>query len=329
MQSQFDYISDLSMGYWKSQVLIVAVEFKIFTLLHKTTLSASDISKQIKADKRATEMLLNALVGLRLLSKKGRLFKNNAISNIFLVEKLPYYQGDRIRLTKNLWDNWTKLGKAIKSGKPVSFINACKKVDPKRRKVFISAMRDFSVLKSKLVAEKLDLSGRELLLDLGGGPGSYAIEFVKSNPKLNAVVYDLNGVTKITKKYISDAKLTKRIKTMEGECVNGSYGKELYDVIFISNLLHMYDENINLGIIRKCKQALKSKGMIVIHDFLLDASMTESPFGAIFSLNMLVGTHGGRNYSDNEIKGWLNKSGFVKARKTMVDADTGMIIAFK
>ncbi|MGR3316905.1 MAG: methyltransferase [Candidatus Anammoxibacter sp.] len=329
MQSQFDYISDLSMGYWKSQVLIVAVEFNIFTLLHKTELSTSAICRQIKTDKRATEMLLNALVGLRLLSKKGDLFRNNSISNMFLVEKQPCYQGDRILLTKNLWDNWTKLGKAIKSGKPVSFFNASKKVDPKKRKVFISAMRDFAVLKSKLVAEKLDLSGRKLLLDLGGGPGSFAIEFVKANPELNAVVFDLNGVTRITKRFISGAKLIKRIKTITGECIKDSYGEALYDVIFISNLIHMYDEKINLRIIKKCKRALKNEGMIVIHDFLLNPSMTESPFAAIFSLNMLVGTHGGRNYSEKEVKGWLNKSGFVRSRKIRVDSDTGMLIGFK
>lgn len=329
MQAQFDYISDMSLGYWKSQILIVAVELKIFTLLHKKERSAIAIAGLIKRDKRATEMLLNALVGLEFLNKRGEFYKNKPISESFLIEGKPLYQGNRIRLSKNLWDNWTKLGRAIKTGGPVSFINACRKVDPKRRKVFISAMRDFAVLKSKQVAKRLDLSGRKLLLDLGGGPGSYAIEFVKSNPELNAVVFDLKGVTKIANEFISSAKLSKRIKTVSGECVKDSYGQDLYDVIFISNFLHMYDEKINIKIIKKCQKALKSKGIIVIHDFILDTSMTMPPFAAIFSLNMLIGTHGGRNYSGEEMMKWLKVIGFRGLRRISLDADTGMIIGYK
>ena len=328
-QSQFDYIYDISMGYWKSQVLIVATELKIFTLLSRSERTAFAISRLVKADKRAIELLLNALVGLGFLSKKGLNYKNSMISANFLVEGKPLYQGNHILLSRNLWDNWGKLGRAIKTGKPVSFVGAGKKADPKRVKVFITAMRDFSVLKSKKIAKKLDLSGSKLLLDLGGGPGSFAIEFVKSNPGLNGVVFDLKEVVKLTKKFISDANLTKRIKTVAGECINDSYGTDLYDVVFVSNLLHMYDEKINIQIIKKCQKALKKNGMIVINDFILDSSMTQSTFASIFSLNMLVGTHGGRNYSDKEMSGWLKKTGFRNLNKINIDVDSSMLVGVK
>lgn len=328
-QSQFDYISDISMGYWKSQVLIVATELKIFTLLDQSERTAFTLSRLVRADKRAIELLLNALVGLGFLSKKGLNYKNSTISTNFLVEGKPLYQGNRILLSKNLWDNWGKLGRAIKTGKPVSFIGTGKKADPKRRKVFISAMRDFAVLKSEQIAKKLDLSGCNLLLDLGGGPGSFAIEFVKSNPELNAVVFDLQEVVKLAKRFIGKANLTKRIKSVAGECINDSYGTDLYDVVFVSNLLHMYDEKINIQIIKKCQKALKKNGKIVIHDFILDSSMTKSTFAAVFSLNMLVGTHGGRNYSDNELLGWLKKTGFRDLKKIDIDVDSSLLIGVK
>ena len=260
IESQFDYISDLSTGYWKSQTLIVAVEFEIFTKLYKSEKSVISLARQIKADKRATEILLNALTGLGFLSKKGDTFRNRQIADRFLVKGRPMYQGNRVLLSGNLWDNWGKLNRSVETGGPVAFDNVCEEVDPERRRVFISAMRDFSVMKSKEVAKSVDLSGCKLLLDLGGGPGSFAIEFVKANSGLNAVVFDLEGVTEITKEYIDKAKLGKRISTINGECLTASYGKGLYDVVFVSNLMHMYDEKINLKIAKKCLAALRING---------------------------------------------------------------------
>lgn len=327
-ESQFDYITDLSLGYWKSQTLMVGVEFGIFTLLYKKELTALKVSQLIKTDERATELLLNSLVGLEFLKKKKNLYINMPIANNFLVEERPLYQGNRIQLSKNLWANWTNLRKAIKNGKP-AFENAKRKAAPKRREVFISAMNDFATFKSKIVAEKIDLSGRQRLLDLGGGPGSYAIEFANANPDLNAVVFDMREVTKITKRYIKKAKMEKRVSTRVGECLSDGYGEDLYDVVFLSNLLHMYDEGVNMGVLEKCKKALKPNGLIIIHDFMLDASLTSSTFSALFSLNMLLGTHGGRNYSVKEYEVWLKKIGFTKCSKVELDEDSTLIKAVK
>lgn len=329
MESEFNYISELSMGYWKSQALIVAVDLGIFTRLHEKEASAAVIAKSLKTDKRATELLLNSLVGLELLTKQGNSFSNTECSERFLVEKQPMYQGYRILLSRNLWDNWTNLRKAVKTGKPVAFVNAKKKADPKRRNIFISSMHDFATFKSKLIAAKLDLSGRRKLLDLGGGPGTYSVEFVKTNPELEAMVFDLKNVLTITRRFLKKAGTGKRVKTIEGECLSDDYGKNLYDVVFISNLLHMYDEKVCMQIIKKCKTALTSKGLIVIHDFMLDSTMTQSPFSAIFSLNMLLGTHGGRNYSVEEYKTWLKKAGFEDNNDIQIDKDSILITGVK
>lgn len=329
IQSQFDYITDISLGYWKSQALITAVELGIFTSLREGWKSAASISKLIKTDKRATGMLLDAMVSMKFLEKKGGVFKNSSISGCFLVEGLPFYQGNRIRLAKNLWNNWSNLSCAVQTGKPVAFDSAGKKADTERLNVFISAMRDFAVIKSKQIAKIIDLSGRKRFLDLGGGPGSYAIEFVRVNPELHAEVFDLNDVTKITKRFIKEACLEKRVKIKSGECINDDYGKNEYDVIFVSNLIHMYDSKINKKIIKKCKTALTKNGMIMIHDFMLDSPMTDSPVASLFSLNMLVGTHGGRNYYKSEINEWLKCAGFRKLEVVKLGSDTNIIRGFK
>lgn len=330
IQSQFDYITQLSLGYWQSQVLIVAVELGIFTLIYnKRRCSASEVSRSLKTNEGATESLLNSLVGMGLLSKIRKMYRNRPISDRFLVKDRPFYQGNRILLARNLWDFWSKLGRAIKTGKPVAFDDAKDEADTERQKVFINAMHEFAVIKVKAVAKRLNISGCKRLLDLGGGPGSYAIEFVRVNPGLHAVIFDLDDVIEITRGYIKDSGMEERVSTISGDCIKDDYGKDIYDIIFVSNLLHMYDSKINLDILRKCRMALKDKGMIVIHDFILDASGACPAFAALFSLNMLIGTIAGRSYRRIEIRDLLRKAGFKRLKNIDIGSDSSMILGFK
>jgi len=323
------HLNDISYGYWKAQALFVANELDLFTLIGEQRMSSKVITKKLGTDPRATEMLLNALVSLKLLSKSRDIFGNTAISKRCLSKKGPAYQGDRIKHFHNMWEYWSGLGTAVKSGKPTAFYNSKKGVDKQRLREFISAMHNTATVQADELYTKLQIKKRSRLLDLAGGQGSYSVKFAKKNRNLKAVVFDLPDVIKITKEHIKESGMTGRITTKAGNCLEDSLGKGLYDIVLVSHLLHAYDAIENQEILKKCWDSLIKDGIVVIQEFILNPSKTTPPFGTLFSLNMLMGTQGGSSYSAVEMKEWLKKAGFKNLKGIDLGMDSGLIIGKK
>jgi 2-polyprenyl-3-methyl-5-hydroxy-6-metoxy-1,4-benzoquinol methylase len=323
------YINDISYGYWKAQALFVASDLDLFTLIGERGKKVSTIAKKIGTDLRATEMLLNALVSLKLLTKSRDIFSNTAVSKRCLSKNGPAYQGDRIQHFHNMWEYWSGLGRAVKSGKPTSFYNAKKGVDKQRLREFISAMHNTATVQADEIYTKLQIKKRSRLLDLAGGQGSYSVKFAKKNRNLKAVVFDLPDVIKLTKEHIKESGMTEQVTTKAGNCLEDSLGKGLYDIVLVSHLLHAYDVSENQKILKKCWDSLIKDGIVVIQEFILNPSKTMPLFGTLFSLNMLMGTQGGSSYSAVEMKGWLKKAGFKNLKRIDLGMDSGLIIGKK
>ncbi len=327
--SHFDYLLQLSCGYWKSQVLFTAVEFDIFTLISDGKVTAKEISQSIHTDERATEMLLNALVSLELLEKRENRYENSHISNVYLVKGMPYYQGDFIHHFHNMMDNWAMLRETIETGKAISLKDLPEEVDPHDLRDFITAMHNIALVKAEDIYNKIDLKGARSLLDLAGGPGTYAITFAKANPHLHAVVFDLEHVIKLTREFIKAAEMEDRVTVQPGNCLEDDFGKNTYDAILVSNLLHIYNPENNKKILKKCRDALKDDGQIIIHEFVLDETKTHPQFAALFSLNMLIGTQEGASYSEQEYMAWLENTGFKRMTKIDLESNSSLIIGKK
>ena len=324
-----EYLNEISYGYWKTQVLFVAVEMGIFTLIKGVGKSDKVVARKIGTDHRATEMFLNALVSLGLLRKVKEVYKNTAMSSRYLVKDRPLYQGDRIRHFHNMWDYWTRLGVAIKTGKPTAFDDAEKEVDEQRLRVFIKAMHNIGTIQAEEVCRKLHLKKYSSLLDLAGGQGTYAVRFVEKNPEMRAVVFDLPDVIKIAKEHIKKSGMGGKVTTKAGDCLKVSFGKELYDFVFVSNLLHIYEPDENRKILKKCWDSLIENGIVVIQEFVLNRAKTQPIFGTLFSLNMLMGTHKGSSYSEVEMKEWLRDAGFKNIKRFNPGLESGLIIGYK
>jgi ubiquinone/menaquinone biosynthesis C-methylase UbiE len=324
-----EYLNEISYSYWKAQVLFVAIDMDVFTLTAGNGKSCKVIARKLRTDLRATEMILNALVSLEFLRKIGEVYRNTAISNRYLVKGSQLYQGDRIHHFHNMWDCWSKLNVAIKTGKPTAYDNAEEEVDEKRLREFIRAMHNIGVVQAGEICEELHLKKYRSLLDLAGGQGTYAVRFVKENPKMKAVVFDLPEVIKITRDHIKESGMKGKVATKAGDCLKDSFGKELYDIVFVSNLLHIYKPGENRKILKKCWDSLLKKGIVVIQEFVLNSAKTQPLFGTLFSLNMLMGTHRGSSYSYVEMKEWLKDVGFKNIKKVDLDLDSGLIIGHK
>lgn len=327
--SNFDYILDLSCGYWKSHVLFTAVEFDIFTLIGKGNLTAKKISQSIHADERATEMLLNALVSLELLVKHENYFSNSRISNLYLVKEEPHYLGDSLHHFHNIMENWTMLRETIETGKAVSLKNLPEDADPHDTRDFITAMHNIASVKADELCSKIDLKKSKMLLDLAGGPGTYAIALAKANPHLKAVVFDLEHVIKLTMEFIKAVGMEGRVTVQSGNCLEGNFGKNIYDTVLVSNLLHSYNPSNNTMILKKCWDALKDGGQVIIHEFVLDETKTQPQFAALFSLNMLIGTQEGASYAESEYRTWLKNTGFKYISRVGLEYNSTLIIGSK
>ena len=324
-----EYLNEISYSYWKAQVLFVATDMDVFTLIAGNGKSCKVIARRLRTDLRATEMILNALVSLKFLRKIKEIYRNTAISNRYLVKDSPLYQGDRIHHFHNLMDYWSKLSDAVRTGKPTAYDNAEEEVDEKRLREFIRAMHNIGAVQAGEIYRKLHLKKYYSLLDLAGGQGTYAVRFAKENPKMKAVVFDLPEVIKITREHIKESGMKGKVATKAGDCLKDSFGKELYDIVFVSNLLHIYRPGENRKILKKCWDSLLKKGIVVIQEFVLNSAKTQPLFGTLFSLNMLMGTHRGSSYSYAEMKEWLKDVGFKNVKRVNLELDSGLIIGHK
>jgi ubiquinone/menaquinone biosynthesis C-methylase UbiE len=287
-------------GFWSSRVLITANNLEIFDHL-KRPISAADVAEEAGTAERATELLLDALSGLGLVLKERGRYKNSALAARFLVQGAPYYQGDIIRHADTLWRSWSELDDVVRTGRPI------RRWD--NHQSFILGMHNLASLKVKKVLRAVNLKGVRTALDFGGGPGTYAMEMARKG--VTVTLFDTPDTIKIAKRV---ARGRKGMRFLEGDFLVDDIGR-CYDLIFISQIFHSYSEEENLSLLSKCHAALNARGRVAVHDFLLDEDRTRPLSGALFSMNMLVNTEGGRCYSPSEMKGWFLKSGFKNIRE--------------
>jgi len=299
-------LRELWRGFWSARVLLTANNYRVFNYLQKPQ-SARTISKKLNTDLRATEILLDALTGLGLLKKRNERYLNTPLSEKFLVSGRPYYQGDILSHADVLWQNWSGLDEVIKTGKPNR-----KAFD---QEAYILGMHNIASLKVKDVINAIGLKGVKTALDLGGGAGTYSIEMAKRG--VLVTLFDRPETIEIAKRVIEKEKVN-GINLISGDFIKDDISKG-YDLILISQVLHAYSEKDNLQVIRKCKKALNKVGRIVIQEFYISADKTHPAQSALFSVNMLLNTEGGRCYSPQEIKGWLLKVGLKNIKERFID----------
>lgn len=315
-----EQIREIAYAFQKSRILLTAFELKVFTVIDNGMLSSEEISKKINTDQRATDRLLSALCGLGLLIKEGAKFSNTEVASKYLVEGKPEYMGNLFH-TNDLWNTWSYLTKSVTKGS--GYIGDKNKKDEKDWvESFIGAMHYRGVKQAQVLSGMIDLANTKKMLDIGGGSAAFSMEFVKKNPAMKAVVLDLPHVIPLTKRYVKQERLTDNFDFIEGNYLVADYGNG-YDLIFLSAIVHINSYDQNKMIVEKCANALNEHGMVIINDFVMDEDRIHPLHGAIFSLNMLVGTKNGDTYTEGEMREWFTSAGFteIKRKKTGISSD--------
>jgi len=293
-------------GFQASRVIMTANELGVFEKL-TVQRTAAACGKLLKCDPRGTEILLDALAGLGLLKKTRDRYRNTPVCDKYLVKGKPMYQGDILRHTAHIYERWSRLDQVVRTGKPA----------PRSEggfEAFIMGMHNLSISRSPEMLKAIGLRGVNTALDLGGGPGTHAINMARRGIK--ATIFDMPETIAIAKKVARKEGAT-GIKYIAGNFHYDDIGSG-YDLILMSQILHSNSNDENARLVAKCAGALNSGGMIAVHEFPLDETRTQPPFSALFGINMLVATPGGRTYAPSEIKGWLKGAGLKGIRQTML-----------
>jgi SAM-dependent methyltransferase len=305
----------LASGHVEARIVQTAVELGIFDVLEASPLGAEAIATSRELHPQAAELLLNALTSLQLLNKQSDIFSLADIAKRYLLVSSPNYVGGMIRFDSSLWNCWEKLPDAIRSGKPVRPPNMYQD-DANETEIFIKAMDSLVNARGDagLMANTLNWETVSELLDVGSGPATYPIALCRRFPNLRAAIIDLPATLNITQRFVREARMEERIHLIAGD-----YRKDTipgnYDLIFLSNIIHGEDYDNNRSLIRKLANNLKPSGRMIIKDHILDDSRANPAVGAIFSLLMLLTTDGGRCYSFNELRAWMEGAGLSKVEQ--------------
>jgi SAM-dependent methyltransferase len=315
----------LSGSYWQTCALHAGVKLGLFTAIGRHARSPEQIAAMIDADARAVAMLMNALVAMEFLKREGDQYANTDESRLFLDESSETYQGHIILHHHQLMASWADLDKAVRSGRPVRTRSSFQ--DAEARRHFLMGMFNLAMGLAPRVAAALNLTGRHRLLDLGGGPGTYAIHFCQRQPDMQAVVFDLPGTRPFAEDTIARFGLSDRIKFVSGDYLETPLPGR-YDMIWVSHILHAENPANCRHIIRKAVDALDAGGCLIIHDFFLHDTMDAPLFPTLFALNMLLGTDGGQAYSQAQIEVMLKEAGLQRIERLPLDSpnDSGLLV---
>ena len=311
----------LSGGYWSSCALHAAVGLDLFSHLTEEPRTAADIARIIAVDIRGVTMLLDALTALELLEKRNNGYKVTTFSAEYLSKKSENYIGYIILHHHHLMAGWNRLDEAIRNGAPV--VTSPSHADNETiRESFLMGMFNVANQTAPLVVPAIDLGKRHRLLDLAGGPGTYAIHFCRNNPELRAVIYDFPTTRTFAERTVERFGLSDRISFVSGDITSDHIGGD-FDVVWISQLLHGEGPKSAATILKKAVQALVPGGLVLVQEFILDNTRTAPPFPALFSLNMLINTTAGQSYSEEELTNMLVEAGAKGVKRLMLELPNG------
>ena len=313
-------------GFQESRALLTAIELDLFTAVGGGA-DAPAVARALGTDPRATEALLNALAAMEILGKRDNVFSNGPVAARFLAAGGSDDSRAALRHTAHLWSRWSTLTECVRRGTSLSEEEPDER-GPDWTEAFIAAMHKNAAFRAPLVVQAVGVEGVRRVLDVGGGSGAYAIAFARAGREIEADILDLSTVVPLARSYVERAGVAGRVRTRVGDFRVDGLGAG-YDVVLLSAICHMNSPEENRTLLGKAFAALAPSGRVVIHDFILAPDKAGPRTGALFALNMLVGTRAGSSYSGEEYGAWLRTAGFGEVRYVELPGPTGLVIGRK
>jgi ubiquinone/menaquinone biosynthesis C-methylase UbiE len=305
-------IIDLASAYYGSAVLFAALEAELFSVIQSlgSEATAPQVAKRLDAAERGVVLLLDACVAIGLVEKEGVLYSNTPATQLSLVSGAPHDLTRAIRYNRDVYPAWGRVAEFVRTGKPVESPEIHLGEDKARTRRFVMSMHGRALGIGREIIPLLDLKACHTVLDLAGGPGTYAVLMATAHPQLTCVTVDLPGVSAVASELVAQSSVATRVTCRAGDYHTDRYESAAYDAVTIFGALHQESPEQIKDILGRAYTALKPGGILYVLDMMTDATHTAPAFSALFALNMALTTENGWVFSDDELKGWMKEAGF-------------------
>jgi predicted O-methyltransferase YrrM len=321
-------VLDFATNFMESRILLSGAELNLFTILTPVPLSAQEVASRIKADLRAVTILLDALTALGFLVKRGETYQCPPSVSPLLSADAPKSVLPMLLHMADVWRKWSGLTSAVR-GSQTSDKAAVSSGGADGLRAFIGAMDVIASRLAPQIVAAINPGSSRALLDVGGASGTYTLAFLQAAPEMKATLFDRPAVIKIARQRLGKAGVLNRVTLVAGDFYRDELPKGR-DLAFVSAIIHQNSPEENLNLFTKVFRSLVPGGRIVIRDHVMEPDRAHPKEGAVFAVNMLVSTSGGRTYTYDEIKAGLAQAGFVNIRLLQKGEHMdGLVEAFK
>jgi precorrin-6B methylase 2 len=334
-QPTSESILQVGLGFWPSKILLSAVEMGLFTDLAKGPQSLENIRARNGLHPRAARDFLDALVALGFLLRRDGEYSNTPETDTFLDKRKSSYIGGMLEMANNrLYSSWNHLTEALRTGLPqnearggdVSLFDDLY-ADPARLKSFLGAMTGISHIANLAIASKFPWGRYRTFADVGAAQGDLAVQIALANPHLSGIGFDLTEVRPIFEEYVEKNGLTGRLRFIAGSFFEQALPRA--DVILMGHILHDWGIDDKRMLIRKAYEAVPDGGALIIYESIIDDDRSKNAFALMMSLNMLVETPSGFDYTGADCQGWMKEAGFRETRVEHLAGPDSMVTGIR
>jgi SAM-dependent methyltransferase len=327
-------VMQLGFGFWGSKTLLSAIELGLFTELARGPLDGETLVARLQVHPRSARDFFDALVALGMLRRTGSRYANTPETARYLDRTKPSYIGGMLEMANaRLYRFWGSLTEGLRTGRPQNeaksgddFFGALY-ADPKRLEGFLKAMTGLSIESGRSIAKKFPWKQYRTFVDVGCAQGGVTVEIALAHKHLSGGGMDLPVVRPVFEAYRQQKRLEKRLQFHEGDFFKDPLPTA--DVLIMGHILHDWNLDEKRMLLRKAFEALPPKGALIVHEALIDDGRKDNAFGLLMSLNMLIETHGGFDFTGRDCAAWMKEVGFTRTRVTRLSGPDGMVVGFK
>ncbi|MFO0706390.1 MAG: methyltransferase [Nitrospira sp.] len=327
-------IMHLGTGFMASKTLLSAIELGLFTELAKGPLTLEALTERVHLHTRSARDFFDALVALGLLKRTGTRYANTPETARFLDRNKPSYIGGILEMANaRLYPFWGTLTDGLRTGQPQNEVKTGGDFfgtlysDPQRLEGFLKAMTGLSIGSAQVIAKKFPWKRYRTFTDVGCAQGGVAVEIALAHKHLAGGGMDLPVVRPIFESYAKSRGVAARLRFHPGDFFKASLPSS--DVIVMGHILHDWDMEEKLMLLRKAYEALPPKGAVIVHEALIDDARKTNAFGLLMSLNMLIETPGGFDYTGADCRAWMKDVGFKRTQVVKLAGPDGMVVGYK